>query len=138
LLGIPLGILSMFGIIALSGVVINGSLVLIDFMNENLANGMERKEAIVDAAKSRFRPIVLTALTTFLGVAPITFETSMQAQFLIPMSVSLGFGVLFGTFLLQLVIPALAMIQMRAMDRIRGWLADDGEEAGEREAGSPA
>ncbi|MEZ5743536.1 MAG: efflux RND transporter permease subunit [Sphingomonadaceae bacterium] len=139
LLGIPLGILSMFGIIALSGVVINGSLVLIDFMNENLANGMERKEAIVDAAKSRFRPIVLTALTTFLGVAPITFETSMQAQFLIPMSVSLGFGVLFGTFLLQLVIPALAMIQMRAMDRVRGWLADDGEEVGERgEDASPA
>ncbi|MDG2004027.1 MAG: efflux RND transporter permease subunit, partial [Novosphingobium sp.] len=96
ILGISVGILSMFGIIALSGVVINGSLVLIDFFNENLANGMKREEAIVEAAKSRFRPIILTAITTFLGVAPITFETSLQAQFLIPMSASLGFGVLFG------------------------------------------
>lgn len=122
LLGISLGILSMFGIIALSGVIINGSLVLIDFMNENLENGMEREEAVIEAAKSRFRPIALTAITTFLGVAPITFETSLQAQFLIPMSASLGFGVLFGTALLQLMIPALAILQMRAVDRIRGWL----------------
>ena len=121
LLGISLGLLSVFGIIALSGVIINGSLVLIDFMNENLDNGMERNEAIIDAAKSRFRPIILTAITTFLGVAPITFETSVQAQFLIPMSASLGFGILFGTVLLQLMIPALATLQMRAGDRIRGW-----------------
>ncbi len=113
LLGIPLGILSVFGIVALSGVIINGSLVLIDFFNENLASGMPVDEAIVDAAKSRFRPIMLTAVTTFLGVAPITFETSIQAQFLIPMSASLGFGVLIGTVLLILVIPALAVVHMR-------------------------
>jgi len=123
LLGISVGILSMFGIIALSGVVINGSLVLIDFLNENLANGMERKEAIVDAAKSRFRPIILTAITTFLGVAPITFESSLQAQFLVPMAASLGFGVLFGTILLQLIIPALAILQMRAVDRVNRLLS---------------
>ena len=122
LLGISIGILSLFGIIALSGVVINGSLVLIDFLNENLANGMARKEAVVEAAKSRFRPIILTALTTFLGVAPITFETSMQAQFLVPMAASLGFGVLFGTILLQLMIPALVMLQMRAGDRVNRML----------------
>ena len=121
LLGIPLGILSMFGIIALSGVIINGALVLIDFLNENLANGMEPGEAVIDAAKSRFRPIMLTAITTFLGVAPITFETSLQAQFLIPMSASLGFGVLFGTALLILLIPALATIQMRAVARVQKW-----------------
>ncbi len=132
ILGIPLAILSMFGIIALSGVIINGSLVLIDFMNENLAAGMERGEAVIDAAKSRFRPIMLTAITTFLGVAPITFETSLQAQFLIPMSASLGFGVLFGTVLLILLIPALAILQMRAVDRIQGWFADkDDEQAAE-------
>ncbi|WP_114520696.1 efflux RND transporter permease subunit [Altererythrobacter sp. ZODW24] len=125
ILGIPLAILSMFGIIALSGVIINGALVLIDFMNENLAAGMERGEAVVDAAKSRFRPIMLTAITTFLGVAPITFETSLQAQFLIPMSASLGFGVLFGTVLLILLIPALAILQMRAVDRIQGWFASE-------------
>jgi len=121
LLGIPLGILSMFGIIALSGVIINGSLVMIDFLNENLANGMEPGEAMIEAAKSRFRPIMLTAITTFLGVAPITFETSLQAQFLIPMSASLGFGVLFGTVLLVLLIPALAIIQMRAEAKIKHW-----------------
>ncbi|WP_370177774.1 efflux RND transporter permease subunit [Alteriqipengyuania sp.] len=129
ILGIPLGILSMFGIIALSGVIINGSLVLIDFLNENLANGMTPEEAIIDAAKSRFRPIMLTAITTFLGVAPITFETSLQAQFLIPMSASLGFGVLFGTALLILLIPALAIIQMRAVARIQRWRGKSGEGA---------
>jgi len=128
LLGIPLGILSMFGIIALSGVIINGSLVLIDFLNENLANGMEPAEAVIDAAKSRFRPIMLTAITTFLGVAPITFETSLQAQFLIPMSASLGFGVLFGTALLILLIPALAIIQMRVAARIQRWRGKDREQ----------
>lgn len=125
LLGIPLGILSMFGIIALSGVIINGSLVMIDFLNENLDNGMEPEEAMIEAAKSRFRPVMLTAITTFLGVAPITFETSLQAQFLIPMSASLGFGVLFGTALLILLIPALAIIQMRAAARVQQWRGKD-------------
>ena len=122
LLGIPLGILSMFGIVALSGVIINGSLVLIDFLNENLEMGMPPEEAMIAAAKTRFRPIMLTAVTTFLGVAPITFETSLQAQFLIPMSASLGFGVLIGTSLLMLIIPALAIIHMRAKKRLAGWL----------------
>lgn len=125
LLGISLGIVSMFGIIALSGVVINGALVLIDFMNENLAKGMAREEAIIDAAKSRFRPIILTAITTFLGVAPITFETNLQAQFLIPMSASLGFGILFGTAMQQLLIPALAIIQMRGVDAVQAWWGRD-------------
>jgi len=114
LLGLSLGILSLFGIVALAGVVINGSLVMIDFFNENVAVGMDEDEAIIDAAKSRFRPIMLTATTTFLGVAPITFETSRQAQFLIPMAASLGFGVLIGTALLMLVIPALAIVHFRA------------------------
>lgn len=113
LLGLQLVVLSIFGIIALSGVIVNGSLVMIDFINENLRNGMPIEEAIISGAKSRFRPIMLTSLTTFLGVAPITFETSIQAQFLIPMSASLGFGVLFGAFILQLLIPALALLEYR-------------------------
>ncbi|WP_246021674.1 efflux RND transporter permease subunit [Alteraurantiacibacter aquimixticola] len=138
LLGISIGIVSMFGIIALSGVVINGALVLIDFMNENLANGMAREDAIIDAAKSRFRPIILTAITTFLGVAPITFETNLQAQFLIPMSASLGFGILFGTAMQQLLIPSLAILQMRAVDRIKGWLGRDSGEAEPAETALPA
>lgn len=134
LLGIPLGMTSMFGIVALSGVVINGALVLIDFMNENLSNGMRREDAIIHAAKSRFRPIALTAITTFLGVAPITFETNAQAQFLIPMSASLGFGILFGTALQQLLIPALAIIQMRASDRVQGWFASSSNTDGDAPA----
>ncbi|MEO1729719.1 MAG: efflux RND transporter permease subunit [Pseudomonadota bacterium] len=113
LLGLELGILSLFGFVSLAGVIINGSLVMIDFFNENLAVGMDEDEAIIDAAKSRFRPIMLTATTTFLGVAPITFETSRQAQFLIPMAASLGFGVLIGTALLMLVIPSLAIVHVR-------------------------
>lgn len=129
-LGLSLGILSLFGFVSLAGVIINGSLVMIDFFNENIEIGMEEDEAIVDAAKSRFRPIMLTAFTTFLGVAPITFETSRQAQFLIPMAASLGFGVLIGTALLMLVIPALAIVHFRARRAVgklyRGEL-DEGE-----------
>lgn len=122
ILGLQLVVLSIFGIIALSGVIVNGSLVMIDFINENLRNGMPIEEAIIKGAKSRFRPIMLTSLTTFLGVAPITFETSLQAQFLIPMSASLGFGVLFGAFILQLLIPALALLEHRGKRRLGAWI----------------
>lgn len=125
ILGLSVGILSMFGIIGLSGVIVNGSLILIDFINERLREGDDIRTAIIDSAKSRFRPIALTSVTTFLGVAPITFETSLQAQFLIPMSASLGFGVLFGTVLLMLLIPALAMLQYRAHQRIKRYFAKD-------------
>jgi len=119
ILGIPLVVLSIFGIIALSGVVVNGSLVLIDFINENLRNDMPIEEAIIAGTKSRFRPIMLTSVTTFLGVAPITFETSIQAQFLIPMAASLGFGVLFGTIILQLLIPSLVILEHRGKTALR-------------------
>lgn len=122
LLGLQLVVLSIFGIIALSGVIVNGSLVMIDFINENLRDGMGIEDAIIDGAKSRFRPIMLTSLTTFLGVAPITFETSLQAQFLVPMAASLGFGVLFGAFILQLLIPALALLEYRARVRVKNML----------------
>jgi len=125
LLGISLGILSTLGIVALAGVIINGSLVMIDFFNENIEKGLDESAAMIDAAKSRFRPIMLTALTTFLGVAPITFETSKQAQFLIPMAASLGFGVLIGTTLLMLIIPALAVVHFRVRRAIKGARDDD-------------
>ncbi len=131
LLGLQLVVLSIFGIIALSGVIVNGSLVMIDFINENLRNGMPIEEAILNGAKSRFRPIMLTSLTTFLGVAPITFETSLQAQFLIPMSASLGFGVLFGAFILQLLIPALALLEHRGKKRIQTMFANRRERLAE-------
>ncbi len=127
LLDIQLVILSVFGITALAGVIINGSLVMIDFINENLRDGMPIEDAIMKGAKSRFRPIMLTSLTTFLGVAPITFETSLQAQFLVPMAASLGFGVLFGTVILQLLIPALAVLEFRGKQRVKSWWAARGE-----------
>ncbi|MEM1054259.1 MAG: efflux RND transporter permease subunit [Bacteroidota bacterium] len=111
ILGISVGLLSVFGIIGLSGVVVNDSLVMIDFINEKRLSGMEMRDAIVEGAQQRFRPILLTSITTFLGVAPLVLETSLQAQFLIPMAAALGFGILFATGVLMLVVPALAMIQ---------------------------
>ena len=108
---LPLGLLSIFGIIGLSGVVVNDSLVMIDFINEERRNGQNAREAIIKGAKVRFRPIMLTSLTTFLGVAPLVFERSLQAQFLIPMAASLAFGILFATAILLLLVPPLAMVQ---------------------------
>ncbi len=80
--------------------VVNDALVLIDFINKRRRSGVPMAEAIREAGKVRFRPIVLTSLTTFLGVLPLILEKSLQAQFLIPMAVSLGFGILFATFIL--------------------------------------
>ena len=100
----------MFGIIALSGVVINDSLVLIDSTNQRRREGATALEAIIYGGTRRFRPILLTSLTTFMGLMPMIFEPSVQARFLIPMAVSLGFGVLFATILILLVVPAVYLI----------------------------
>ncbi len=113
ILGLNVAIMSLFGIVGLSGVVVNDSLVMIDFINERLRRGMSGRDAIIAGAKARFRPIFLTSVTTFLGVAPLVFETSLQAQFLIPMAASLGFGILFGTAVLMMIVPALAMVHHR-------------------------
>ncbi len=115
ILGLQMAIMSLFGVIGLSGVVVNDSLVMIDFINERLRQGMSGRDAIIAGAKARFRPILLTSVTTFLGVAPLVFETSLQAQFLIPMAASLGFGILFATAVLMMIVPALAMVQHRVM-----------------------
>ena len=111
ILGINLTLPSIFGIVGLSGVIVNGALVMIDFINEEREGGKPARQAIIDGAKSRFRPIMLTALTTFLGVFPLIVERSIQAQFLVPVACSIGFGVLFGTAVQTLIVPALAMIQ---------------------------
>ncbi len=110
ILGIPLGLLSFFGIIGLAGVVINNSLVMIDLYNEYLAKGYAVKDAVVEGTKDRFRPILLTSVTTFLGVYPLIMETSLQAQFLIPLAVSIGYGVLIGTVVIIFAIPAVFML----------------------------
>ncbi len=102
-----MGLLSIFGIVGLAGVVINGALVQVDFANEMRSQGVESRLAWIEAGKSRFRPIFLTALTTFLGVGPLMLEQSVQAQFLIPMAASIAFGVLIGTFIQMLLVPAL-------------------------------
>jgi multidrug efflux pump subunit AcrB len=107
LLGIPLGLLSFFGILALSGVVVNDSLVLVNRYNEYKAQGRDYFEAITLAAQSRFRAIFLTSVTTFMGLSPLVFETSLQAQFLIPMAVSLAFGILFATVITLIIVPVL-------------------------------
>lgn len=110
IMGYNLSILSLFGLVALSGVVVNDSLLLIDKANRNRKDKMPLKEAIISAATRRFRPIILTSLTTFFGLMPMILETSVQAKFLIPMAISLGFGILFGTGIILLLIPALYMI----------------------------
>ncbi|MEJ6397399.1 efflux RND transporter permease subunit [Yoonia sp. 208BN28-4] len=111
ILNIPLSLLSIFGIIGLAGVVINNSLVMVDVYNEHIADGMTAREAVIEGTKQRFRPILLTSLTTFLGVYPLIMETSLQAQFLIPLAVSIGYGVLIGTFIIVLTVPAIFMAQ---------------------------
>jgi len=112
-MGLSMSILSLFGIIGLSGVVVNDALVLIDFINERRRSGTPMAEAIREAGKVRFRPILLTSLTTFLGVLPLILEKSLQAQFLIPMAVSLGFGILFATAILMMLVPALTMLDYK-------------------------
>jgi multidrug efflux pump subunit AcrB len=105
-----LSIISMFGIIALAGVVVNDSLILVDAANRNRWNGMSNYDAIENAAVRRFRPIFLTSLTTFLGLAPMIFETSLQARYLIPMAISLGFGILFATGIALAVVPCFFLV----------------------------
>ncbi len=109
-MGYALSIISMFGIVALAGVVVNDSLVLMDATTRQREEGATALEAIVYGGTRRLRPILLTSLTTFFGLAPMIFETSMQARFLIPMAISLGFGVLFATFIVLLVVPAVYLI----------------------------
>ncbi|MEZ4483896.1 MAG: efflux RND transporter permease subunit [Syntrophotaleaceae bacterium] len=110
LMGYSLSIMSVFGIVALSGVVVNDSLLLIDYVNTRRRAGDELGEALLQAGLRRFRPILLTSLTTFFGLAPMILETSMQAKFLIPMAISLGFGILFATGITLLLIPALYLV----------------------------
>jgi multidrug efflux pump subunit AcrB len=104
-MGLNLSIMSLMGMLALAGVVVNDSLVLVDWINRKRREGMSLDDALRTAGGARFRPILLTSLTTFAGLTPLLLEKSTQAQFLIPMAVSLGFGILYATFLSLLLIP---------------------------------
>ncbi len=110
IMGLDLSLLSMFGLVALTGVVVNDSLVLVDFINRHRAEGGTVLEAVRKAGTGRFRAILLTSLTTFFGLFPLIMETSRQAQFLIPMAVSLAFGVVFSTFITLMIVPSLYLI----------------------------
>lgn len=111
LLGHDLSVISLFGIIALSGVVINDSLILMVTANNlRTTRQLSASEAISQAGTRRFRPILLTSLTTFFGLTPMIFETSVQARFLVPMAISLGFGILFATVIILVLLPASYLI----------------------------
>jgi len=110
LLGYDLSIISVLGIVALTGIVVNDSLILVDFINRNREKGGTIIYAVLESGVRRFRPIVLTTLTTFFGLLPMLFETSRQARFLIPMAISLAFGILFSTLIILYLIPVLYTI----------------------------
>jgi len=105
IMGMDLTLLSFMGMLALSGVVVNDSLVLVDYTNQQRKLGVSLKEAVYTAGGRRFRPVLLTSLTTFAGLMPLLFEKSTQAQFLIPMAISLGFGILFATLITLFIVP---------------------------------
>jgi multidrug efflux pump subunit AcrB len=109
-MGMEFTIVSIFGIVALSGIVVNDSLILIDFINRALRNGVDIDQAVIESGKARFRPVLLTSVTTIAGLFPLLLERSFQAQFLIPMAVSICFGLLIATFLTLLYVPALYLI----------------------------
>jgi multidrug efflux pump subunit AcrB len=106
LLGMNLSMMSVFGVVALSGVIVNDSLVLVHYVNDRRRQGVEQIDAVREAGEARFRPILLTSLTTFAGLTPLLLERSLSAQFLIPMATSLGFGVLFGTVVSLFLVPS--------------------------------
>lgn len=105
IMGITPSYLSVFGMLALAGVVVNDSLVMVDFINRRREEGMQLSKAIIEAGSRRFRPILLTSLTTFVGLMPLMFDRSIQGQFLIPMAVSLAYGILFATAITLFLIP---------------------------------
>jgi multidrug efflux pump subunit AcrB len=105
IMGMELTIMSLLGMLALIGVIVNDSLVLVDYINKKVGEGMDVMQAVLTSGAARFRPVILTSLTTFIGLIPLLFEQSTQAQFLIPMAVSLGFGILFATLITLILIP---------------------------------
>lgn len=121
IIGKPFSIMSVWGVVALIGILVNDAIVMLDKYNRNLKQGMTMKEAVINAGKNRFRPIILTTITTFVGLAPLILEKSFQAQFLVPMAISVAFGVLFSTIILLLYFPSL-ILYFNDIRRARWWL----------------
>ncbi len=122
-MGYEVSLVSLMGLVALSGVVVNDSLVLVMAINEYRRRGMSAMQAVVEGGVRRFRPILLTSLTTFFGLTPMIFERSVQARFLVPMALALGFGVLFATFITLLLVPALYLV---VEDLLSAWASRRG------------
>ncbi|RUL87793.1 efflux RND transporter permease subunit [Tautonia sociabilis] len=116
LMGLPLTLFSVFGLVALAGVIVNDSIVLIDFINSNVAEGKAVRLALREAGKQRFRPVLLTSLTTVAALIPLLLEKSLQVQVLIPMATSLAFGLSFGTLLVLFLVPCLYAIYADVLD----------------------
>ncbi|HHQ48799.1 MAG TPA: efflux RND transporter permease subunit, partial [Acidobacteria bacterium] len=130
LMGLDLSMLSGMGVVALTGVVVNDSLIMVDLINRERAEHIPLNQVLLDSGVRRFRPILLTTLTTFFGLTPMILERSMQARFLIPMAVSLGFGVMFATAITLLLIPALYRILEDFRHLASRWHTTDPEGAG--------
>jgi multidrug efflux pump subunit AcrB len=109
-MGLEFTMISIFGVVALSGIVVNDSLILVDFINRAVNSGVPVEKAVVESGRNRFRPVLLTSVTTIAGLFPLMLERSFQAQFLIPMAVSISFGLLAATLLTLLYVPALYLI----------------------------
>ena len=121
MMGMAISMFSMFGLIALAGVVVNDSLILVDFINKARLEGVSVRDAVLQSGTARFRAIVLTSFTTAAGLLPILFETSSQAQFVIPTAVSISFGIVFATIITLFLIPSLYMLQEDGFAAIRRW-----------------
>jgi len=121
IMGSPLTLMSVLGMLALTGVVVNDSLVLVDYINKQRAEGVPLTEAVSNAGVARFRAVMLTSITTFVGLMPLLFETSIQAQFLIPMAISLGFGIIFATVITLFIVP-INYVLLEDFGRLIVWL----------------
>ena len=120
IVGIAMNAISLLGFFALAGVVVNDSLILVHYINRRVSEGVPTIAAAVEAGMVRFRPILLTSLTTFCGLVPIVLEKSMHAQMVIPMAVSLAFGILFATGITLVLIPSLYAIQANLREFVTG------------------
>ena len=128
IMGMQFTMISLFGIVALSGIVVNDSLILIDFINRAIRNGMEIDAAVIQSGKARFRPVLLTSVTTIAGLFPLLLERSFQAQFLVPMAVSISFGLMAATLLTLLYVPALYLIVRDIAQKIKPGLFAPGSD----------
>ncbi len=111
-LGIAIGASTVMGVLGLSGVLVNDSLVMVDLIGQRSREGMSPRQAVIEGAKGRFRPILLTSVTTFLGFTPLILDSSIQAQFFLPFAASLGIGILVATGILMLLVPAISILQL--------------------------